>query len=1043
MRTGRTFTLLFLFVLLQSGNAYAQWRAPTLTRLGPEEGISSTINGMAQDTGGFMYFATIDGLYKYDSHTFQFFGHDPMDDKSIGEGDVNALLCAQDGKLWMTLRFGGLNSYDPNTNTFRRYPIPSLSFRSNPGAHGLFEDKNNILWVGADHFRLLSFDRKTEQFTSYAPSWIDAEKHGGRLIIMSIVEDKKDSNLLWLSVLDYGHEEAIYSSYGLVSFNKTTTAFTAYPCFGATKYHGADGILWGTAWGNFISRFDPVTLQCDTFHHEMMYKGQWIKHLSHDIAPYKDNLYVTFSKALLKITDHDDFEVVVSPEKDEISFISLFTDHDENLWIGSSQGAYVLNPDHQHIRFFSLQQFGVLNRLFPGRLAYHTPGNTVYLAHTNNPTGRGYYSIPLTDDPAATATFTPLDYDITGIACDHRNRIWMLGGGSFRLLDPNTKSLTSINLAAGEMNSIPDVQNMKSNEDGWIGAINSNAFFWFHSDSQKLSVLKIEDLPGSSFAQSFGNGFDGFSLGTRNKAYLFSNEVHQIDLRSGIVTPLKYDHAFNPNLQRIQYVAEDTSGTIWMSTFTLVGQYTLEKDSLVLKKAFTLKDGMISPMSHELHLDHQGRVWCFTSLGLNCIDPGSGEIRYYGTKEGLPLQFIDPRQVISTSDGRIATVCENGMIVFDPDQLWQSGELSAQRIVINKIRKLGEQYSEKQWINSHQPITLLPSNNGMDIEFQAIALPTDYRIEYSYRITGLQEEWISIGRNKLVTIPSLAPGDYTFEVKAGHPQSLTPVTTLIIKVGTPLIQQTWFILICLLGIGTCIYAFVRWRIIRIQNEETQRTEVNKKMAELELKALRSQMNPHFMFNSLNSIKNYILHAEPKLAAEYLSNFAHLIRLILQNSREKVITLQEELETLMLYIELEQIRFDNRFEFNCIVDEAVNMEQVMIPPMLLQPFVENAIWHGLMHKKEKGHLSIRFLKDENMIACTIEDDGVGRARAAEMKSLSANKYKSMGMGITRDRIDIMNKMDALGISTEVIDKQDNTGMSSGTIVIVRIPGVSPE
>jgi LytS/YehU family sensor histidine kinase len=211
------------------------------------------------------------------------------------------------------------------------------------------------------------------------------------------------------------------------------------------------------------------------------------------------------------------------------------------------------------------------------------------------------------------------------------------------------------------------------------------------------------------------------------------------------------------------------------------------------------------------------------------------------------------------------------------------------------------------------------------------------------------------------------------------------------------------------------------------------------MAELELKALRSQMNPHFMFNSLNSIKNYILHAEPKLAAEYLSNFAHLIRMILQNSREKSISLQEEVDTLILYIELEQVRFENKFEFSCEIGNGVQLEQVMIPPMLLQPFVENAIWHGLMHKKENGHLSLSFLKKDGMIACVIDDDGVGRLKAAEMKSLTSTTYKSMGMGITRDRIEIMNKMNALGIMVEVVDKQDHTGKPSGTRIIVNIPG----
>jgi ligand-binding sensor domain-containing protein len=191
MPSGSSITMLLMLALLQSMELPAQWRSPRLTRLGPEEGISSTINAMAQDSVGFMYFATIDGLYKYDGHTFRFFGHDPMDDNSIGEGDVNAIHAARDGKVWMTLRFGGLNSYDPHTDLFQRYPVPTLSFRSNPGAHGLYEDQNKILWVGADHFRLLSFDRSTTQFTSYTPSWIDAEKHGGRLMIMSIVGDKQ------------------------------------------------------------------------------------------------------------------------------------------------------------------------------------------------------------------------------------------------------------------------------------------------------------------------------------------------------------------------------------------------------------------------------------------------------------------------------------------------------------------------------------------------------------------------------------------------------------------------------------------------------------------------------------------------------------------------------------------------------------------------------------------------------------------------------------------------------------------------------------
>ena len=142
---------------------------------------------------------------------------------------------------------------------------------------------------------------------------------------------------------------------------------------------------------------------------------------------------------------------------------------------------------------------------------------------------------------------------------------------------------------------------------------------------------------------------------------------------------------------------------------------------------------------------------------------------------------------------------------------------------------------------------------------------------------------------------------------------------------------------------------------------------------------------------------------------------------------------------MLYIELEQLRFDDSFEFNCEIGEGVRMEQTFIPPMILQPYVENAIWHGLMHKKDKGVLSITFDQcDETYICCTIEDDGVGRETAMELKDKSIRKYKSMGMGITSDRIELMNQMDAFGISVDVVDLTAERDGHYGTRVIVKVP-----
>jgi sensor histidine kinase YesM len=198
------------------------------------------------------------------------------------------------------------------------------------------------------------------------------------------------------------------------------------------------------------------------------------------------------------------------------------------------------------------------------------------------------------------------------------------------------------------------------------------------------------------------------------------------------------------------------------------------------------------------------------------------------------------------------------------------------------------------------------------------------------------------------------------------------------------------------------------------------------------------MNPHFMFNSLNSIKTYILEARPDVAADYLSQFAHLIRRILQNSREKYISLREELETLQLYISLEQFRFEQAFEFECSVEDGIDLDHTMIPPMLLQPHVENAIWHGLMHQEKGGRLTLRFSQDAKHIRCVIDDNGIGSATAREMKSLSAQKHKSMGLSITKNRVQLMNRVESVGISIQIEDKQDASGNGTGTTVVVSIP-----
>ena len=251
----------------------------------------------------------------------------------------------------------------------------------------------------------------------------------------------------------------------------------------------------------------------------------------------------------------------------------------------------------------------------------------------------------------------------------------------------------------------------------------------------------------------------------------------------------------------------------------------------------------------------------------------------------------------------------------------------------------------------------------------------------------------------------------------------------------------------------------RLRYKRKRDKEQLTIEFKKQLAQMETKALRAQMNPHFIFNSLNSINSLVLDRKHQIASDYLIKFSKLIRLILDNSRSELISLEKELETLKLYVLLESARFDNKFKCIYQVAEDVQTNSIMIPPMLLQPFVENAIWHGLMQKEGEGTITIEMklsnqqaamsseqlamnnkqlaISRDQLLRITITDDGIGREKAGELNSKSAT-HKSHGMKVTSQRIEMMNNLNATGAQVHFVDLKDELGNAMGTRVELIIP-----
>ncbi len=275
----------------------------------------------------------------------------------------------------------------------------------------------------------------------------------------------------------------------------------------------------------------------------------------------------------------------------------------------------------------------------------------------------------------------------------------------------------------------------------------------------------------------------------------------------------------------------------------------------------------------------------------------------------------------------------------------------------------------------------------------------------------------------------------SFEIEQQQQQKENEIERLQAQKAT---QRNYYIFASILLLLIILGVISRLRYKRKRDKEELTTDFKKQLAQAETKALRSQMNPHFIFNSLNSINNLVTDQKHEIASDYLLKYSKLIRLILDNSRSELIPLDKELETLQLYIQLESIRFENHFAYVLNIAENVHTGSIMIPPMLLQPFIENAIWHGLMQKRTQGSITVDIRKEtEKFLYISITDDGIGREKAAEIKSKSAT-HQSHGLKVTSERIDLMNKLNSTGAQVRIVDLKDEQGNALGTRVELIIP-----
>lgn len=340
-----------------------------------------------------------------------------------------------------------------------------------------------------------------------------------------------------------------------------------------------------------------------------------------------------------------------------------------------------------------------------------------------------------------------------------------------------------------------------------------------------------------------------------------------------------------------------------------------------------------------------------------------------------------------------------------------------------------------------EPVKLSHDENNFSIHFHTLNFVNSNAEQYYYKLEGIDREWTGPTNKTYVVYPYLKPGEYTFSARSRNYTSglLSEEATFSFTILKPWYFQLWFIISMSAIILITAAILYRMRIKYIRRQEKQKRDIVTKISELETKALQAQMNPHFIFNSMSSIQNFVIDNDVDEALTFMGHFSKVIRMTLDNVDNKAIPLQDELDYLRHYTELEKMRFDDSFEFLLSVENAIDVYNTHIPPMLLQPIIENCIKHAFPDRKFKGIIQLNItLKDKYAYQCTIEDNGIGRAAASRNKSRKNLEHTSKGMKITKDRVRMLNDEEQDKYSLTIVDLFDDKGKATGTRVEIVLP-----
>lgn len=1028
--------LLHVVISLFIFRSFAQEKDLKFSHLTVANGLpNNTVNAVIKDSRGFIWFATEHGVSRYDGYSFTNFKFNEDDSLSISSNIVYSIYEDNKQRIWIASE-KGLDLYNRNTDRFEKHYFQGVTIRV------IYQDKKNRVWVGGDNGVTL-FNEQLGIFTKpFSQLFNDSNKFYNT--VSTIAEDK--DGRIWFGVSDDGIYVFDAKQKKLKQYIHNTKDQHSLSSNSIRKILvDSKNQIWVATYGGGINLFRP------------------------DSGNFKRIISTEDSKGLSSNLTN-----------------CIWEDENGKLWIGTDgNGINIYDPKREVFHHFTHSPYnsGSLNNnvvrcvngdgrggvwigTYAGGINFSNQ-NTEPFVHYKVPTFNGISSVTaFTEDEKGNLwigtdggglcyfdrnkqEFTNYKHDksvsnslsdnrITSLLLDDKGKLWIgtyLGG--LCKYDPSQKIFKKYSTHNSLSNNIIWCLLQDSNKRIWIGT--NQGLNIYEPDLNKFSAYTTSnsELSNDMIRALYEDQQKRIWVGTQNGLNLFDERKEDF---IEIGKDLKESKT---NSNWIRTISHDSNGKLWAGT--LDGGINLFDENQTFFKNYKEKEGIPDNMISGIINDSEGNVWISTGQGLARINLATNKIRHYSLSDGLQENQFNNNAFLKTKKGEFIFGGIGGFCLFVPESINRLKQNPYPPVLaltsfksFNKeipVNHSGSPLTKQ--VNETSDVLLDYTQSVLTIEYTGLNFIQPERNQYAYRLLGFENSWNYIGNKRSATYTNLSPGDYTFELKASNNEGIWTTKSLELKITiTPPFWDTWWfksiVFLLSVSLGILMYRNVKKRI-------RQKINTNKLIAELEIKALIAQMNPHFIFNCLTSIQELIILSKQDQAMYYLDKFSKLLRNVLQSSEKNFVPLELELTLLELYLELESLRFDKQFNYDIDVDPQIDLEEIIIPSFLIQPFVENALWHGLMNKKGDRNLSIYFkLQSENILVCKITDDGIGREEAGKIKKSNFKTgYQSLGIKIIRERFKLMRKYNS-SAELKIIDEFDDDGKSSGTSVVIKIP-----